>query len=447
MAVFIFPDEESFVCLHERNVVECFIKILKQMVQNIGATPEVGYVRFMASALGHIPGCLWMISTSYWSEIIGLTIRAQDRSDLKTAGVQFITKLIERSVLVKSDFCSKILYLLISPIASFRSLMRNKNNFDEEFFKQNCFPNLCIFEAVLETTVALRNHDVYAEVTQVTETNGFYKYSIEICLLMRNSNEEITFKFVNVLSLLSFFNSLHRTRNIEILRYEELITISEKYDIMFKNKLMKSAEWYSNLTFNMIKYFNVVRDLVPRIRINDSIVVNVDDTLVDLQLIPIIFVSLKLNGSPDEYMESEDELRNSILERVLKKALPIVVYYYYRYRDCAEDSFTFEYPILALKFIQNSKAYYTKEQANTILSILVFCYEDIYKIATENYAVLMSYPLQMDYMAYLMDSIAFIISEFNLNWQDIMSSMILMEMTLAIVSLAGWSQIVSCRFG
>lgn len=149
-AVFLLSEELLFVKLNETDTIERFIKILKIMFKKIRATPDVGYIRLMACVLKHDSRFKWMISTNHWSEVLSLETHLEQGPNLEKDKIIFFCKLVKTSIVLNTEFCTKIIHSLISPILDFSALMRNKKNVSEEYFNLNCLPKLNLLENIME---------------------------------------------------------------------------------------------------------------------------------------------------------------------------------------------------------------------------------------------------------------------------------------------------------
>lgn len=169
ISVYVASQEKIFLELNTIDVFQRFIKLIKRALDAMDGTPDVGYVRLMSAFLKHRSGCHWMIKSTYWSEIILLTLSSTYDSDFAKAGYAFISKLIANSAKFDSKFCSKVISLIIGPILDIEV---TSDNFDSSIIK-NRESSFNLVTAVLENLLEERVSIIHEVVFKVISDTKF----------------------------------------------------------------------------------------------------------------------------------------------------------------------------------------------------------------------------------------------------------------------------------
>lgn len=444
LAVFLLSKEEYFLELNASSVIERFIKLLKMMLENMGSTPDVGYVRLLACCLNHNSGCQWMLSTSYWSEILNLSTHIEQNTNLEKNITMFMCKLLMESIENNREFCWKIIHLLLSPTIDFSGIVKNMKSANAKLFNVNCLPRLNLLENMLELfldkNINEKTYDILKLVLATSEKCEFEKHVIKIC--HESLNEQIDFKLLNILFFLRLLDIISNTKDTTLIEYSNILPYIRKAESLRRTLIIPFQKFFPKTVFNMIKYFSKIRNIFPKIRISNDVIYTFDDTLIFFQLLPIHTVSCYFS-SKTNYNFQHDEFRENRITERLKKLPPITFYQVYQFRDYIEDQFSFDYSLRCIKYILESEDYYSRSQAINALGVLISSLGDFIEILEKNVETMVTSSTPVEYLGYLMETITFLINKFNLKWQDTFETMIIMEMMLSIFSIPGLSSHVS----
>lgn len=83
-----------------------------------------------------------------------------------------------------------------------------------------------------------------------------------------------------------------------------------------------------------------------------------------------------------------------------------------------------------------SRYFYGRSEANTIVDLLIFCYEDMINVVIEDYSNGSIFPEKTNYLANLMETIITYINQFDINWRDTIETMTVMETTMQVLSIS-----------
>lgn len=437
ICVFLSSDEENFLALTNTEMIDNFIKELKLILQQMGTTPDVGYVKLISCFLKHTSGCAWIMTTNYWLEIFDLTLGAQDGSHLKREGTKFICNLIVQLVTNKSTLAPKIISVLITPILDTAGLLRNNGNVNEVCLNMNCVQNVEIFLEVLETMLHTKNLAVFREVLKITDKYNYMDQSMKI--LIELPEEKLFLNLARTLICLFFFKFAGKSENLKTIRYEELLAIMGK-NLHYSNGVMyENINIYSALAYWRLKYSSKLRNQLPKIVIGENHVISAEDTLILIQVFPACSVSWRLLGA-DHATGSNDDFRERHASANCKRMLPIAYHIFYKLLNVFEERLSFEYAAVSLQYIIKSKNYYNHNQANILLGVLIYCFEDLGRLLLGNSDLVKSSEI---YLESLLETIRVLIVAFDLNWQDTVEVMVIMEIALCIFTKWKWSPQVS----
>lgn len=398
----------------------------------------------MSAFLQHKPGCQWILSTPHWSEIINLALNTQQDSDLTKECNNFIVKLIQGSISIDSDSCGKVIHVLISPILDCAQCFNKENKFDETKFIQTCSRTLDLLNDIGEIIHSSKHLVLYQEVTRAVEKYDFEQHCLEIHQQL--NDEDAGYKVLNMLFLLSFIDSLAKSKGVAVMEYTEFLASTTKYRALRKLIFYHNTFVISNkIICNWIRYSVSTVNFCPRVRIKDKLFTTKEQFLY-FQIYPILYVSMRVVGREYCLEPDDDQIRFVAMQKHFSRVLPAAFYHFYHMKSFFQQNFNFQDAIITLDNVMKCIPYYTKDEANIVLSICIYSYEDVSRINPDDEREIISDPERMVYLACIMKTIATFITEFDLNWQDSLETMTLMEITLAVLSYTEMNSNVSCLF-
>lgn len=401
------------------------------------------YVKIMTASLSHKTGCSWFITTNYWPKVIILTLASQEESEIAKEGYSFISKLIEKSFAINKEFCSTVIHALVSPIIDLKKAVQLEENTDGLSYHQSITPSLNVLKSSMVTLLYTKNADLFKHFADVANQNEFEKYALEICEEMIEENS--LFASITTLYLLYFFQMLHKVSKVSILRSDDISSLLTKYDTLRRNILLKKPiSIYMRLMYSGLRYKHIVHGMFPKIITKNRIVVSCREQMIYHQLFPCLFLSLKLFGMEYAFFESTDRIREHVIQKHVDRIIPVVFNQLFQLKETLEDTGSFEEGSLALGYLLKSTSFYHRDEANTIVDLLMFCYEDLSGLVAEDWAQgVVVVPEKLNYLARMIETITTLICQFDLNWRDALETFVLMEITGDVLCLSGLTEQVS----
>lgn len=412
-------------------------------MKQFSATLDVRYLDLMAAFMNHNSGCSWLVSTGNWSNILNIVMNSATNSAIANEGYKFVAKLIQESFPINPAICSNILNKMMSSLIDAGKLIEGNQPFDEKSFLENCSNHINLLDTVLERLLEGHNLRVQQAVVEYTENYEFEKFCLTLC--DKIASDEAAFKISNILFLLSFLDYQWRSKMFLEVDQDEMFKYNAKFKNLRKNLLLKrSLRVYMKLLLNWVRYCKAFAHVIPKLKSRNGEVLLIQDQIVYYQLHPLFYLSIKTLGVEFTYYGVGDELRNRMVSSHFKRMSYESVYHFFNLQRFLDQTFTFEDIILVLEYINKSSAYYSRNQANIILDYCVYFLEDASILIKEDSTGLISSPTKMRCIAYLMQTIATFITEFDFNWQDTLESVTLMEITLTVISTPEVTNDVSC---
>lgn len=400
----------------------------------MGATPNVDYVRLMIAFLNHKSGCEWIMNTNYWPEIIILTLASQEKSDMAKLGYKFISRLIEKTLLISPEFGLKIIYLMLLPIMDAKSSLRLENC-PEDFSYHECIkPSLNLLGSIMETLLQTKNVKIFKHFTDISNKHNFEKYLLEIC--QEVIDEKILFYLVNTLYLLYFFEVLYKVSKVSYLKCDDLSQLLSKSDSLRKNILLKKPlPVYLKLMYRGLKYKQIISGMVPKIIAKDKNFISCREQLLYHQIFPCLFLSMKIFGMDHAFYDTKDDIREQVVQKHCQRIVPVVFNQLFQLKKSLETHCSFKDASLALHYLLKARQYYKRDEANTVVDLLIFCYEDMTSIVIQDSQDGNNFKDKLDYLARLMETILTFIIQFDLSWKDTLETITVMEITLDVLCL------------
>lgn len=426
IGIFLFSNEDTFSNLNQINVPGCFIEIIKSVLSEIGATTHVDYVKLIRTFLTHNSGFSWLISTHYWSELVILTLASQEESPMTLEGCGFISRLIEKSFSVNLVFCSGVINSLLIPIIDAKKTAQSSESVP--YYK--CIkPSLTVLESTMVALLYTKNPNVFKHFVDVATMNDFEKHAFEICEEL--TDENTLFSCVNSLYLLYFFDVLHNIKEVVVLSPDDIACLLAKSETFRKNVLLKKPiTVYAKLMHNGLKYKHIVKGIFPKILTKDRVVMSCKEQLIYHQLFPCVIQSFKFFGMNYTYYDSKDSVREQVTQKHVERIVSVVFKMLFQLKEAFESNCTFEESSFALRLLLESMSFYKRAEANIIVDLLMFCYEDLGNVIAQDsmQGVMVSLEKQ-NYLACMIETIRTLICQFNLDWRDILETLVVMEIT------------------
>lgn len=445
LAVFLLSEEQHFKDLNENKVIERFMKILKEMLDNIGATPDVGYIRLIACCLNHKAGCEWIISSNYWCEVLNLYSNSNKNSNLNTEVIIFMRKLLTESIEIDKNFCDKIICCMLSPTIDFSAVIKNKND-NEEVFCQNCLPRLellvNVIDSLLDTKQTEKKFDVLKRVVDTSERNQFEKHAVKIC--QESLSDHIDCILLNLLYTFRSLECLVDYKYTSVIDYSIALPYIMKCENVRKQLVFQYQKNLPIIILHWTKFFSKCRTTFPKIRMYDGTVTNIDEILTFFQFMPLHGANIYLSGETANNFDTND-FREKTLTDNLRKIPPISLYQLFQLRDFIQNHFSFEYSIKCVECLVKSFGFYNRSQAIMASIHLIFAIEDFIEILRKNDDMTVNSVLPLEYLEVLLDAAKRLINEFNLQWKDTFETIVLMEIVLSIFSISRLTSQVSKR--
>lgn len=443
LSVYLAPDEKIFVQLSKQNAFQRFIRLIKKALSEMQASPNIGYIKLISSFLKHKSGCQWVISSSHWSEIILLTLSSSDDQDFAQAGYNFISKFIANSARINLEFCSKVINLMISPIID---IANPPNNVSNSSIFQNRQSTFNLLSVVLESLLEERQVNVFDTVVKVVNARNFEVHLSD--LLIKISDENIRFSITIILYLIGLYrlvveqNKLH----LNYLPYEVFLKLIKNTADIVEGIVRNGAiDIFIKLCAASQVFYVKLKHFSPRIKTKDNVITSLQEQSMLCVLYPCAYLSYKLFGW-DFYENCEDDIRNYNISRTMTRALPLTIRFVFFIRPMFEMNFSLHNSATSLKqFLSIRQHVVNKESKGLCLRMLIFFFEDIsIAIKTQSKNIL-DLPGHDAYIATLMETIAILLKEFDVNWQENFETMKLLELTSTILDFQTWEKEVSRR--
>lgn len=439
-SIYISADENYFIQLNNQDIFQRFIKLIKKALNAMEATPNIGYVRLMSAFLNHKSGCRWIISSSYWSEIVLLTLSSPNDSDLTQVGYKFTSKLIAKSNSTDSEFCRKVINLMIAPIIDIAN--SPEHIFDSSIIR-NRESTFNFVTAVLDNLLEERRIIMLECVLEVLNQT---KLELHLGnLLKKIKDESLTVPIIILLHLISMYKLIVDQNKYasSYINYDDFRKISSDV-IEFVTNVMKTGfpQIILQICANEHRYFEKLGPLVPKIKTRDNIITSISEQLVIFELYACCYVGNTLFGT--DYCNIEDSIRDNAITTRIKRMLPETIRFVYLLKDMYTVNFTLEYATISLKyFLSRTHEVVDKESRIMSLQYLITCLEDISIAIRCKPEELLKLPGKDTYILTLMQTITILLKEFDLNWQDIFETMLLLDITNTILEFQSWEKEVS----
>lgn len=439
----IYTTEETFVKLNSENVFEKLIELVKKTIAG-PSTPSVklSYINLLTSFLNHKSGLHFIISTNYWSQVIEFILKS-DTIYIQKGGCKFIANLLQRSVVINDWFSYNVIQALSSPLQE-----AVQNNISKEDLYQNLRPTLFILNQVFASLLELCGPKNDVKIFRIIlEKFAFEK---QIRLLQSNlQDEEIIFEFNKILFTLSFFDFVLKLggRHTDIHLGEAKIASQKMFDVFLDMVNRGPVTNFLKLLFVGVIYWDYLKPVMPLCKTPESIPVTFENQLLALQLFPIAMVNIKFFGTAAMNMEDllgeEDHMKDEFESQMTKYLTADTFRTTFKWKNYLQQNFSFDHATLALKYVMQSRKFYSRETAKRAFQMIVHCLSDIKLLLKKQPHQIVVISGQSNYFCMLLETLTTIINDFEITWKDCLESICVLNITASFLGYPIWSSKVS----
>lgn len=193
-------------------------------------------------------------------------------------------------------------------------------------------------------------------------------------------------------------------------------------------------------------YWDHVKPIMPPCRTPESIPVLFETQLLSLQLFPIIMVNVKYFGrNTVELNEDDDVIRENFVVEMTKYLTADTFRTTFKWKDYLQQNLTLEDATVALKYVLQSRKFYSRETGKTAFQILVYNLCDLTKLLRQYPQKLNMFSNDSNYLCLALETLATIVDDFSITWKDCLESICITDLTIKLLSFPVWSPKVSYR--
>lgn len=432
--------EESFVKLNNENVFEKLIALVRKTVAIPKTALEVklAYIRLLSSFLNHKCGIYFIISTSYWSQIVDFVLNS-DTIYIRKEGCKFIAILLQKSVEINEFFCYSVIQALSSPLLK----AMPQEGIDEQEIYKKISPSFFLLNQVFASLLELCGPTNDVKIFKII----LEKFTIEKQIRQLQSkllDEEIRFQLNKILFSLAFFDFVLRLggRNQDIHLGEANVASQKLFDVLLDAANRGPVENFLKLLYVGVIYWHCIKPIMPHCKTPESTPIYFETQLLSLQLYPLVVVNMRFLGNvPDEAFG--DVLREEFMIQMTKFITPDTFRTAFKWKNYLQQNISFDHATLALKYMLQSRKFYTRETAKTAFRMIIHSLHDITRLFKKNADNIVVFIKEYNYLCMLLETLTAIINDFRITWQDCFESVCVTAITFDLLSYPMWPSKVS----
>ncbi|KAL3273965.1 hypothetical protein HHI36_015387 [Cryptolaemus montrouzieri] len=437
----VSKNELMFTGLLKENIFNRVIHILQ--IKNRSASPSIklGFIKLMTSLLAHPSGREWILQTTYWQDIIAMSLQSQTVYITKE-GHFFISLLLDVMLQHNLSFCSNIWQLIITPLLT---------KPDEQFRNQDK-----VFEACDEEIEKFLSPTVYL-------VNDILEYFFERCLEGNNSHLQL---FKNILMIPSIIESvtnyLYLVRNqtfaykigcIWILLLYLSMMFEEKNGVIKPNMdkdfmepvfslLNIMTESFKATSVSKFLHFILAHWYKLKAKIKVEYTIECDDKykFEEQFIMPQLMPSFSFCRIAFNEFDKEDECRQEYITKLLAKLSKKSLRWGFKWRDSlgSVDTLSNIAPKAVTHLIQ-LKTSFSRNEAVTVFQCFLYSLFDVNLYLNKNVHYVPIFTRCENYLKTLLEALAEIILYFNISWKDSVESLCVFTASVEFLKIATWS--------
>ncbi|XP_044758140.1 uncharacterized protein LOC123316242 [Coccinella septempunctata] len=438
----VSKNENTFMELSKHDVYNRVISILQ--LKNPESLPSIklGFIKVMTSIISHTSGLAWTIQTTYWQDILALSLQCQTVY-IKKEGHLFIASFLD--ALLKHDLymCSNIWQTLTTPLLT---------KPDDIFMIQENLFEVCDekIEKFVGPTVSLMN--------------DILEYFIEK-ILERDSPHVKNFKkIINIPTLVTAItNYLHMVRNqkttYEIGRVWILLLyfslVAEEKDGIIKPNIDKEfiEPIYSllNIVLEGSKFLCISKFLFVvsvwwfkiKSKITVNYVIECDERYIfeNQFLIPQLAHNYLFCRAViyKHHFEPPTEARDDFVTNLFTLMSKNSIRWCYKWRDSLpSEEVAYNIGPKALSFVLQLKSVLNRDSAVLVFQSLLYVLVDINSILTKNIHLLPVFSKCEAYIKSFLETLTEFIVHFKISWRDSIESLCVFQASVEFLKIAEW---------
>lgn len=394
----------------------------------------------LTSFLNHKSGIHFIVSTNYWSQVIDFVLNS-DTIYIRKEGCKFIAILLQKSVNINEWFCYSVIQGLSAPLMS----AVQQKDLNEQHISKDLSPTFLLLNQVFANLLEICGPKNEVKVFKIILEKFAIVKQVRH-LQSKLQDEDLIFHLTKIRFTLAFFDFVLNLggRHKDIHLGEAKVASQKLFDVFLETANKGPVVNFLKLLYVGLIYWKFIKPIMPLCKTPESIPVTFETQLLCLQLFPIVMVNIKFFGNNcEEFGEDDNDVKEQFITEMTKYITPDTFRTTFKWKNYLQQNFSFDHATLALKYVLQSRKFYSRDTAKTAFQMIIHGLHDITVLFQKQPQQLVVFSKDSSYMCMLLETLTTIINDFTITWKDCLESICVMDITFKLLSYPIWSSKVS----
>lgn len=438
----ISKNEATFIELSKQEIYNRVINILQTKNPESSPSVKLGFIKLMTSIISHRSGLEWMLQTTYWQDLLNMSLQSQTVY-IKKDGHLFIASFL--AALLKHDLpiCSNIWQTITAPLLTKpNDIFRNPGNVLEVSDEK--------IEKFLGPTISLVNDILEYFIDKVLERDSPHIKNFKQILIMPQLVAAIT----NFLHVIRNQTTSYEIGRIWILLLYFSMVAEEKDGIIrpdidkefmepiftLLNILLEGSNFLcisKNLFIVLVWWFKIKSKFMVEYLIEfDKRYMFENQFLIPQLAHNYLFcraVIYKHNLEPDT------DVREDFVAKIFSRMSKTSIRWCYKFRDSLpSEQVTLNVGPKAISFVLQLKSLLNRDSAVMVFQSLLYVLVDVNAILSKNKHLFPMFSRCEAYIKMFLETLTEFIVHFQISWRDSIESLCVFQSSVEFLKVALW---------
>jgi hypothetical protein len=446
LASLLSKNEGKFLRLHSNNFfIELLVLLKAGQIGGVASSVKLAYVKMLSSFLEHKSGIHWIVVCSFWENIFQFSLTTQD-GDVTKESTLFMSKLLEKTIDYDEHFCDDVVKRIMLPLdANFYRTIKASTDLedaDDEVATQRLMPTLKLIGDILHYFLDGILFDKKDYRVAFIFLNNFHLEERISDLMVIAQSKCLVFDVTRIVFMMQFLGLYFQvvTKNVYATSFNASLSRIRK-NFIATLSVENFDHFDSSSKFGHF-YWKLIHTKIPNFHteMNESLLYSTQCLV--FMLLPQFSVTLKYSKSLGQIRKelSHDVFREDFIHKLMTIIMRDAVRILFNLREyLLAHPNLFQIAKRVAPFANESRRYYTTEQAVIVFQIQLYCLKDLTSAVRESPEKMEIFLNEMDYVQQVLENVTVLISEFDISWKDSFESIDVMAFAVDFLSVPDWS--------